>query len=454
MMPWCLTENNSIHTSNGWLNIKELKEKDFVYNKNFETKNIKKIGERKLLDGESIISIKSFSCPELIEVTDKHNLYTVKNDNIMKKESSTIKIGDYLFVPKPTLFSKDFSISMLDYSIDNKWVEKEGRLTYVRDVEKSNGIYSNVKLSDDLFYLIGLYLAEGCVYSSNDCVSFSFHIDEFDTLFKRCKECIMSVFGLSSDHFYERIYKDRDGCELIINSTLIGRFFRNEFGTKAGNKNIPIRWRLNSSVEYRESLLKGYWDGDGHISYRHSSTNPECVSTTKSLNLSMCLRDILLSFDIVPSMTKNIRSDGRVSYITSVCNKLFDKILLINNANRIESNFYNYKVDNGFAVRVSGVNNSCDYSGIIYSVSVEPGINEDKNGSYILNGVASSNSPWYSGDQLWAEPDSFNGIELMRSVYNNREEAAKKGATLKKDIEDNFSWEEIGNKIINELKKI
>lgn len=63
-------------------------------------------------------------------------------------------------------------------------------------------------------------------------------------------------------------------------------------------------------------------------------------------------------------------------------------------------------------------------------------------------------APWYRGDQLWAEPDILHGAELMRHVYNNRNEARKVGAQLKKDISKNFAWKHIGQKIIDEIKVI
>jgi len=358
-----------------------------------------------------------------------------------------------LFVPKPTLFSGNFCINMLDYSVDDKWLKKNGRVVYSRDFDKSDGVYNTVNLSDELFYLVGLYLAEGCVYSSNSCVSFSFNSDEA-VLVDRCKKYFTSVFGISEDHFYERYYEDRNGYELIVNNTLIGRFFKTHFGAGAGSKNIPYAFMLHDCSTYRKHLLKGYWDGDGHISYRHSTINPECVSTTKSFNLCMCLREILLSFDIVPSTTKNIRSDGRVSYITSVSNEIFDGILGIEGTSRVESLHYKYEVDGGFAVRVSEISSSNDYSGIIYSISVDPGMNEDNNGSYILGGISSSNSPWYRGSQLWAEPNLEHAALLMREIYNNQEDAKKKGEILRDHILTNFCWKEIGKKIVKELEMV
>jgi len=63
-------------------------------------------------------------------------------------------------------------------------------------------------------------------------------------------------------------------------------------------------------------------------------------------------------------------------------------------------------------------------------------------------------SPWYRGDQLWAEPDVKHGADLMRYVYEHQEEAKQKGEMIKKYIADNFTWKHIGQKIIKEIEEI
>lgn len=60
--------------------------------------------------------------------------------------------------------------------------------------------------------------------------------------------------------------------------------------------------------------------------------------------------------------------------------------------------------------------------------------------------------PWYSFDQLWAQADIYDGAMKMREVYENREIAKRKGKLLQSYIKDNFRWENIGNKIIEEIK--
>lgn len=63
-------------------------------------------------------------------------------------------------------------------------------------------------------------------------------------------------------------------------------------------------------------------------------------------------------------------------------------------------------------------------------------------------------SPWYRGDQLWAEPSVYHGAQLMRQVYENQDGSKEKGTRLKKYISENFTWEHIGKKLVKEIEEI
>ena len=63
-------------------------------------------------------------------------------------------------------------------------------------------------------------------------------------------------------------------------------------------------------------------------------------------------------------------------------------------------------------------------------------------------------SPWYRGDQLWAEPDVKHGADTMVHIFDNQEEAKEKGQKIKKYISDNFDWKTIGQKIIDSIRSI
>jgi len=61
-------------------------------------------------------------------------------------------------------------------------------------------------------------------------------------------------------------------------------------------------------------------------------------------------------------------------------------------------------------------------------------------------------SPWYRGDQLWAEPDCLDAINKMRHIYANQEEAAMKGKALRSYIENNLTWDKVGQKMVDIIR--
>jgi glycosyltransferase involved in cell wall biosynthesis len=63
-------------------------------------------------------------------------------------------------------------------------------------------------------------------------------------------------------------------------------------------------------------------------------------------------------------------------------------------------------------------------------------------------------SPWYRGDQLWAEADVKHGSDLMREVYMNQENAKSTGKKLQGYIKENFSWEVIGRRIVENIERL
>lgn len=62
--------------------------------------------------------------------------------------------------------------------------------------------------------------------------------------------------------------------------------------------------------------------------------------------------------------------------------------------------------------------------------------------------------PWYSVDQLWAEPDLYDASTKMRHVYAHRDEAKDRGAKLQKYIRNNMTWDHIGTRLIEEIRSL
>jgi glycosyltransferase involved in cell wall biosynthesis len=74
---------------------------------------------------------------------------------------------------------------------------------------------------------------------------------------------------------------------------------------------------------------------------------------------------------------------------------------------------------------------------------------------YTLCPVGGMNwSPYYRGDQLWCEPDMKQAMDTMLHVYRNREEAREKGLRARAYVEQNFTWDKVGDLIVSRLQEI
>lgn len=62
-------------------------------------------------------------------------------------------------------------------------------------------------------------------------------------------------------------------------------------------------------------------------------------------------------------------------------------------------------------------------------------------------------SPWYTGNQLWADPDINQAKKCMRVAYENRDETIKKGLQARKDVISKYSIEAIGKQYTDVLEK-
>jgi len=63
-------------------------------------------------------------------------------------------------------------------------------------------------------------------------------------------------------------------------------------------------------------------------------------------------------------------------------------------------------------------------------------------------------SPYYRSDQYWCEPNMKQAIDTMRHVYNNRDEAKEKGQRAREYVTENFSWDKVGDIIVERLQAI
>jgi intein/homing endonuclease len=249
----------------------------------------------------------------------------------------------------------------------------------------------------DLCYLIGLFLADGCANVGGGKLRF-FVGDDFKD--KVCDK-IKKVFKTEP-----KIYPitNTDKCyDISVHSTKLTRLF-NELG-KNENKH-PMKEILTMPLEYQESFLEGYEDGDGCI--RVDSRNGYVkskfmsISTISPSNLFI-ISQILLRKGIIPSISerdrmnfkKDKKLDGSVYMIQySKCKNIHSLRGIIHGDNLllpVKSNLTE------------------EYSGMVYNLSVE-----NDNTFVTLNGVVHN-----CLDEFWLYVDSRSSASTKNRVTSN-----------------------------------
>lgn len=342
-----------------------------------------------------------------------------------------------------------------------------------------NKVNRYVEMTEDVLSLFGWYLAEGS--TNNDTfLELDLHKNEYGIVLSLAN-IFKEKFGVSENSIFTEMYENKS--RLIVSSKIISSLFSNMFGKGANNKHIP-GW-LFKSGQNLIPMIKSLFEGDGH------DDGATYVLTTVSPCLAYQVKLLLNSFGYCP----RINCEGKSSignydrYIVSLSNKDY-RLFTDKSPNDIEQKFF-IETPNFYIVKVAGVE-EINYSDNMFDFTIEGGKSFVGNGLLLHNcpfeaGAAGNpiiitgfggateyakphNSylvdysltpvfgmpwcPWYQGDQMWSEPNIEDGVNKMKYVYNNREEAKKKGLKLQKDITSNFSWSVIAKRIVNELKSI
>ena len=58
-------------------------------------------------------------------------------------------------------------------------------------------------------------------------------------------------------------------------------------------------------------------------------------------------------------------------------------------------------------------------------------------------------SPFYHGEQKWSDPNLPHAAELMRHVYDNRDEAFERGKKARQTMEQHYNQEVVTKQLLN-----
>ncbi len=186
-----------------------------------------------------------------------------------------VKRGDYFLYP----VDRDI-LDIKEIDLESLWEKNR----FGSNVSK----LTSVKITSDLMWLFGLYIAEGSTYRGG--IKFSLHAKELEYA-KRIIKIIKKSFSKNTSLFYPKNRKN--SLEVTCSSTNLESIFKGLFSKGAENKSYPYHFNYLKKA-YREALLKGLMDGDGC----YSSENYTTVSRT----LAPPLVDFATRLEKIPAL--------------------------------------------------------------------------------------------------------------------------------------------------------
>lgn len=189
-------------------------------------------------------------------------------------EAQEIREGDYLCVPK-------LSDKRADTVIDLRGYITQGRDGLGRDTFGNRAV-KQIPLTEDVAWLIGLYVAEG---SSSPHVRFSLGAHEDDIIEK--VERVVADIGYSSSRSYSR---SSGAVAVTVGAVVLGRWLKEHCGAVAAEKHVPDVILRHADPAIRRGFLRGLRDGDG-CDYRQ---NPGVPTTKVETSSQALMHDLIL----------------------------------------------------------------------------------------------------------------------------------------------------------------
>ncbi len=161
-------------------------------------------------------------------------------------------------------------------------------------------VRNRIVLSDDLLWLLGLYIAEGCSVDKDGDYRLLLSSDE--QFLQHAKEIFAKSFGVE---FKYLTGDSQRAPQIYADSKLLLYLFKHIFQVVASSKEVRIpAWILQLPLVKLKYFLEGYREGDGtHTNYLKKR---ELAFNTVSEGLATDLNYLLLRFGIVSSLGKYI----------------------------------------------------------------------------------------------------------------------------------------------------
>jgi len=353
----CLIAGTKLRTSkNKLISIENLTLKNLIFDGNKYTK-ILKLGRRKV---KNVIQLRARG--RIICGSKDHIHLIYKNKKLIKKELKNINTQDWIYIPKQkNSQSLDYSLGKVPNGYIKWWKEK-------------------FNFDKDWARVIGLYLAEGCLYAKEYSAIWSFGEKE-----KYLAEEVKTILRGKGLNPYLRLQVSQgtygeSRCWIVRCRSygLFKLFTKLKLGKNSHSKNCPIL--PNNLAKY---LIGGWLDGDG--SYYNGTIAGASVSKSLIAKIDIMLLSLGINSQlgtmVNDAFTIKISMRKDVEKICSWTKRLkFDKKRYIRNFAYASPTMREFK--DGWIVKVNKIQ---ELKGrLVYSL-------ETKSHKYVANNILTHN---------------------------------------------------------------
>ncbi len=400
----CMPPDQEVLTAEGYRPISEIKLGDLVVTHRNRLRPVLHKFERETEEPLYIIRPKKIGYDDL-RVTGEHKVYVVRSEWVNKHTSrdglhlqhepdwipaKEIKAGDYVAVAHNGEECPPEIISLQDYV--SGYETKDGKLFkattrgdhgYVSDWGTHYKIQESLVLDEELCYLFGRWLGDGCVTHRTGTdipsgIKFVFALDEKNEAVEiaRILEAKFGIEGSIKLSSTERWY------DLWVNSMPLGEFFKAFLGCYSYGKRLPEQL-MHLPTELTLELLRGLFSADGYV----SGNKLGIALSNRTLTIQM--HQLLLRMGYVFSIRENTHRLGRVpayriQATANECAPLFERFFGVQAPGHNVDLKYYFEYDDLKWVRVDEIAVE-DYAGMVLDIEVE----EDH--SFISAGIVVSN---------------------------------------------------------------
>jgi len=367
---FCTLPTSKILTSCGYKPISDLKVGDLVLT---HKGNFRKISETmsRHYTGKMIhiSTVKSFEkqvlTPEhlvlAIRRSDCQKFRKSKYDRIDKSKivdsaakwirSDNLRVGDFLLIPisrsaKNVLHKIDLKKHISNENI----VVHDNLLTYKHSSGLGINIKSTLFVDEDILWLFGIYIAEGC--SNHDGIYFTFHKKE-KQYYKRVQCIFKTTWNLDST-----VDIVNNKAVVKIYSVILSDIFGSLFGKTSHEKNIS---HLMLNYSQFLTLFRGILDGDGHF----DGTSIELQLAANSL------MEQLYSYLICHGIAVDIKFCKRQHYRLKIYGPQINSIQWKNARCKTTKQSSQIKIDANYIYTPIKKIQTAEYRGLVFNIDVE-----------------------------------------------------------------------------------